>query len=1125
MKSKIFCYFLVIFALGVFSPLFVYSQTPCPRVGPCDMPEVSGTPSATPPPVSNSSPGFNDGLAKFVRAASTVIPAVFSTAEKYLNEYFYFVIGILVGIVVLFSMLHQGMQNIENPNHNFMNWALGICFFSALLLVSGDINGDGRGSDLVESVRYVGYYIGYGNTSPTNTTATSLNPLPNMVNQQVDYYNKSYNKFVDGAFTVQYDPKSLPVSIPRPPTSAEGKMKVLFLDTYWLKKVAGGDIDLSAKSNEDWISWFFQITNLSRTLFELSELFVFLLQALTSSLLRLTFPFLLVFCLDPTLRKQILGTWIDQLITFCFILPIVAQVARFICYMFCNMALYAQSDSSYYTYDAGTASVIQQQSPVVVAGLFAFMSLIMSIILGVGTPALTMALRKFQILPFMTQSVGATFSMLLSTGLSYTTGLLSGSMTEKMVAQRAVNEKQIQDIGAYNAYMGTSDRNMQQYRSTQAMAQGESNVGKWNADTNRQTSMVQNEFEQYSTGVNAGIQFDSESTKSMVGLMKGLSQTQLDKVAKFMNIDSKELSAIVKHTPEVNDLLGKNADDMFILGTLGAGNLVRSGQNLQGQLGSKYINDIPKYAEDLKLNDAQTGVFGDAVNKIAERQMTPDQIKALDLPQPAKNVLSNMQGNLAKGSILDNATSKMQQKFANSSGQFDGEQFMNSFGKGVAQLSGGEKMLSKAGFKSQQIMSLMGGQSPTGMVMPGNSKALANTMKLPKEKAWIASVINDEAGKMGWSPQARLAFLGNVGRENAFNANTIFNGHLDPASFKNGKGAIYNAGIISWNGTRGTALKRELASQGLLKPNGQIVQNEQSLRTMMRFADQEMQTGKWGNQANVMRNRNLGTQDVSKSLQKYILYDNNPAHGYNSYDGNFDVRNNALWANKMVGLVNATSNNNTTIPLGKMRQADVPRMINMGAGKAMATSRPSVNYTPLNVTNPTVQTKQTYESMMTDVRKMGITNQKIFAPIYAEALELQNERGVAEFYATGQSNILNQGYAMEQNQYQRQYDAQIGLAQDKRNVSDWMTNYRYERENSAIDYMHGVKMNVAQDQLNTYQNIAGRDYQVSMAQNNMRFEQTNHEARQQMEIQLISSVTSNLDRQIADMFEKVNSRV
>jgi hypothetical protein len=44
----------------------------------------------------------------------------------------------------------------------------------------------------------------------------------------------------------------------------------------------------------------------------------------------------------------------------------------------------------------------------------------------------------------------------------------------------------------------------------------------------------------------------------------------------------------------------------------------------------------------------------------------------------------------------------------------------------------------------------------------------------------VASVLDDEFLKLGYPSTARLSILGDVGRENAWNRDTIFGGHNDP---------------------------------------------------------------------------------------------------------------------------------------------------------------------------------------------------------------------------------------------------------------------------------------------------------------------------------------------------------
>ena len=179
------------------------------------------------------------------------------------------------------------------------------------------------------------------------------------------------------------------------------------------------------------------------------------------------------------------------------------------------------------------------------------------------------------------------------------------------------------------------------------------------------------------------------------------------------------------------------------------------------------------------------------------------------------------------------------------------------------------------------------------------AKITGNTSLLPKQPKTprggdesVARVVDDELSKLGWANNARLSFLGDVGRENNWNRKTIFGGHTDPASYTNGRGKIENRGIISWNGDRRTKLDGYLKEQGVFGKG-----DDDELRGMVRFADKEMRdSNEWKSIHSAVRNPNISTYDASENLRKYIKYV--PDGEYNSYDPNFRVKNNATWAEK-----------------------------------------------------------------------------------------------------------------------------------------------------------------------------------------------------------------------------------
>lgn len=96
----------------------------------------------------------------------------------------------------------------------------------------------------------------------------------------------------------------------------------------------------------------------------------------------------------------------------------------------------------------------------------------------------------------------------------------------------------------------------------------------------------------------------------------------------------------------------------------------------------------------------------------------------------------------------------------------------------------------------------------------------------------------------GLSRNQALAITAEVGRENEYNAKTMFGFHTDAA--KDGKGnSISNMGFLSWNRERAIKLKNDLQVKGLLNSNGQVKQSQESLNAMAQFAVTEMKNKKY----------------------------------------------------------------------------------------------------------------------------------------------------------------------------------------------------------------------------------------------------------------------------------------
>lgn len=159
----------------------------------------------------------------------------------------------------------------------------------------------------------------------------------------------------------------------------------------------------------------------------------------------------------------------------------------------------------------------------------------------------------------------------------------------------------------------------------------------------------------------------------------------------------------------------------------------------------------------------------------------------------------------------------------------------------------------------------------------------------------VPKVLDDEFAKLGYPAAARLSIVADTGRENSWDRNTIFQGHVDPASYTKGRGRIDNRGIISWNGDRVANLNRFLQQQGVYGKG-----DDDELRGMVRFMDHELRS-KYPDAYARLRNAQT-TSEASKALYHYIKYARgiNPKTGrpWNIDDDEFEVKANRKWGER-----------------------------------------------------------------------------------------------------------------------------------------------------------------------------------------------------------------------------------
>lgn len=123
----------------------------------------------------------------------------------------------------------------------------------------------------------------------------------------------------------------------------------------------------------------------------------------------------------------------------------------------------------------------------------------------------------------------------------------------------------------------------------------------------------------------------------------------------------------------------------------------------------------------------------------------------------------------------------------------------------------------------------------------------------------------------GLSKNQALAITAEVGRENEYNAKTMFGFHTDAA--KDGKGnSISNMGFLSWNRERATKLKNYLQQKGLLDEKGKIVQGQAALNAMAEFAVSEMKDDKYASKlSKFWNNPNFDPETFAAELGKIYV--------------------------------------------------------------------------------------------------------------------------------------------------------------------------------------------------------------------------------------------------------------
>lgn len=134
---------------------------------------------------------------------------------------------------------------------------------------------------------------------------------------------------------------------------------------------------------------------------------------------------------------------------------------------------------------------------------------------------------------------------------------------------------------------------------------------------------------------------------------------------------------------------------------------------------------------------------------------------------------------------------------------------------------------------------------PTGVDANGNpvtevvnSDGTVSEVPTPvnADKAAIMKFIYDKFRALGFTPEGARTMVAQIGRENDYRSGPMFGTHTDASN------GVTNVGIISWQGSRKSALLRHLRDRGCIGADGKIKPGYATLGAQCEFIKKEMQT-------------------------------------------------------------------------------------------------------------------------------------------------------------------------------------------------------------------------------------------------------------------------------------------
>lgn len=130
------------------------------------------------------------------------------------------------------------------------------------------------------------------------------------------------------------------------------------------------------------------------------------------------------------------------------------------------------------------------------------------------------------------------------------------------------------------------------------------------------------------------------------------------------------------------------------------------------------------------------------------------------------------------------------------------------------------------------------GEGRVRMAQAGGEDSETDPPKVPAPSGDISDrmkMVYNGFRSAGFNHGAAKSLTAEVGRENSYRPSLLFGTHVDPHNQR------VNAGMFSWQGSRGTALLNFLRERGLLNSDGTIQHSQESLNAQAEFAKGEME--------------------------------------------------------------------------------------------------------------------------------------------------------------------------------------------------------------------------------------------------------------------------------------------